>query len=119
MALLDVHAIETFYLGKPKLHLLHGEAIAAGMICEAYISFKRGILDQKSLERIEEFIFAVYGKATIKETEIEEIIALTAQDKKNKGKEIRFSLLEGIGNCIYDVSVSANEMKESLLYYIG
>lgn len=113
------HAIETFYLGKPKLHLLHGEAIAAGMICEAYISFKRGILDQKSLERIEEFIFAVYGKATIKETEIEEIIALTAQDKKNKGKEIRFSLLEGIGNCIYDVSVSANEMKESLLYYIG
>lgn len=113
------HAIETFYLGKPKLHLLHGEAIAAGMICEAYISFKRGMIDQKSLEVIEEFIFAVYGKATIKETEIEEIIALTAQDKKNKGKEIRFSLLEGIGKCTYDISVSASEMKESLLYYIG
>ncbi len=29
------HAIETYFLGKPKLHLLHGEAIAAGMICEA------------------------------------------------------------------------------------
>ncbi|MEY4540042.1 MAG: hypothetical protein RLZZ306_1799 [Bacteroidota bacterium] len=111
------HAIETYFLGKPKLHLLHGEAIAAGMICEAFISFKRGMIDQKTLENIEEFIFSVYGKATIKESDIEPIIALTAQDKKNKGKEIRFSLLEGAGKCGYDISVSKGEMKKALEYY--
>ena len=112
------HAIETYFLGKPKLHLLHGEAIAAGMICEAYISFERGMIDQKLLENIEEFIFSVYGKATIKESDIESIIALTAQDKKNKGKEVRFSLLEGAGKCTYDIAVSKTEMKKALEYYM-
>jgi 3-dehydroquinate synthase len=111
------HAIETYFLGKPKLHLLHGEAIAAGMICEAYISYKRNMIDQKTLANIEEFVFSVYGKATIKESDIEEIIALTAQDKKNKGKEIRFSLLEGSGKCTYDIDVSKAEMKKALEYY--
>ena len=111
------HAIETYFLGKPKLHLLHGEAIAAGMICEAFLSFKRGMIDQKTLENIEEFIFSVYGKATIKDTDIESIIALTSQDKKNKGKEIRFSLLEGAGKCGYDISVSKLEMRKALEYY--
>ena len=112
------HAIETYFLGKTKLHLLHGEAIAAGMICEAFISFKRGMIDQKTLANIEEFIYSVYGKATIKDSDIEEIIALTAQDKKNKGKEIRFSLLEGAGKCTFDISVSKAEMKKALEYYM-
>jgi 3-dehydroquinate synthase len=111
------HAIETYFLGKPKLHLLHGEAIAAGMICEAFLSFKRGMIDQKTLENIEEFIFSVYGKATITASDIEPIIALTAQDKKNKGKEVRFSLLEEAGKCGYDISVSKAEMKRALEYY--
>ena len=111
------HAIETYFLGKPKLHLLHGEAIAVGMICEAFISFKRGMIDQKTLENIEEFIFSVYGKATIATSDIEPIIALTSQDKKNKGKEVRFSLLEGAGKCGYDISVSKLEMKNALEYY--
>jgi 3-dehydroquinate synthase len=111
------HAIETYFLGKPKLHLLHGEAIAAGMICEAFLSFKRGMIDQKTLENIEEFIFSVYGKAIITASDIEPIIALTAQDKKNKGKEVRFSLLEGAGKCGYDISVSKVEMKKALEYY--
>jgi 3-dehydroquinate synthase len=111
------HAIETYFLGKPKLHLLHGEAIAAGMICEAFISYQRKMIDQKTLSNIEEFIYSVYGKATITESDMDEIIALTAQDKKNKGKEIRFSLLEGAGKCTYDIPVSKAEMKKALEYY--
>jgi 3-dehydroquinate synthase len=111
------HAIETYFLGKPKLRLLHGEAIAAGMICEAFISYKRNMIDLKTLSNIEEFIYSVYGKATILESDMEEIISLTAQDKKNKGKEIRFSLLEAAGKCTYDIPVSKAEMKKALEYY--
>lgn len=113
------HAIETFYLGKPKLHLLHGEAIAAGMICEAFVGFRKGFITQKELAEIEEFIFSVYGIATIQAEDVEEIIALTAQDKKNKGKEVRFSLLEGIGKCGFDIAINAKEMKDALAYYRG
>ncbi len=113
------HAIETHFLDKGKNHLLHGEAIAAGMICESFISFKRNLIDEKTLLQIEEFIFSIYGKANIKQTDIENIIKLTQQDKKNKGKQVRFSIIDGVGTCIYDVVVSNNEMKQALEYYIG
>jgi 3-dehydroquinate synthase len=112
------HAIETFYLGKPKLHLLHGEAIAAGMICEAFLSFKHQLISIDELAQIEEFIFSIFGKATIKKEDIPAIIALTLQDKKNQNGQVKFAILEGIGKCRYDVVVNKKEMQAALAYYI-
>lgn len=114
------HAVETCFLNKgPKERLFHGEAIAVGMIMEAYLSFERKMIDQQTLTDIEEFLFATYGKVKIKPEDIEEIIALTRQDKKNKGKEIRFSLLSGAGQCAFDIVVTAAEMRRSIAYYLG
>ncbi|MGN7889667.1 3-dehydroquinate synthase [Dyadobacter sp. 22481] len=114
------HAVETCFLNKPaNQRLFHGEAIAVGMIMEAYLSFKRKMIDQQTLTDIEEFLFATYGKVRIKPDDIEEIIALTRQDKKNKGKEIRFSLLSGAGQCAFDIVVTAAEMRRSIAYYLG
>ncbi|WP_426292341.1 3-dehydroquinate synthase [Dyadobacter endophyticus] len=114
------HAVETCFLNKPaNQRLFHGEAIAVGMIMEAYLSFKRKMIDQQTLTDIEEFLFATYGKVRIKPEDIEEIIALTRQDKKNKGKEIRFSLLSGAGQCAFDIVVTAAEMRRSIAYYLG
>lgn len=114
------HAVETCFLNKgPKERLFHGEAIAVGMIMEAYLSFERKMIDQQTLTDIEEFLFATYGKVKIKPEDIEEIIALTRQDKKNKGKEIRFSLLKGAGQCAFDIVVTAIEMRRSIAYYLG
>lgn len=114
------HAVETCFLNKgPKERLFHGEAIAVGMIMEAYLSFERKMIDQQTLTDIEEFLFATYGKVKIKPEDIEEIIALTRQDKKNKGKEIRFSLLKGAGQCAFDIVVTATEMRRSIAYYLG
>lgn len=114
------HAVETCFLNKPaNQRLFHGEAIAVGMIMEAYLSFERKMIDQKTLTDIEEFLFATYGKVKIKPEDIEEIIALTRQDKKNKGKEIRFSLLTGAGQCAFDIVVTAAEMRRSIAYYLG
>lgn len=114
------HAVETCFLNKgPKERLFHGEAIAVGMIMEAYLSFERKMIDQQTLTNIEEFLFATYGKVKILPEDIEEIIALTRQDKKNKGKEIRFSLLSGAGQCAFDIVVTAAEMRKSIAYYLG
>ena len=113
------HAIETYFLEKGKKKLLHGEAIATGMLCESYIAFKRNLIDVQTLSQIEEFIFSVYGKAYMKADDFEAIIKHTQQDKKNRGKEIRFSLINGAGSCLYDVSVSKNEMKKALEYYVN
>lgn len=113
------HAIETHFLNDSKKRLLHGEAIAAGMICESFIAHQRKLIDVKTLEQIEEFIFSIYGNANIKNMDIEPIIALTAQDKKNLGKSVRFSLIDGLGSCQFDLAVSNKEMKAALNYYIG
>lgn len=113
------HAIETFFLPQGKKRLFHGEAIATGMVCESYIAYERGLIDERTLEQIEEFIFSIYGKVDIAEADFDTIIGLTLQDKKNKGKEVRFSLINAAGSCLYDIVVSKNEMKKALAYYKG
>jgi len=113
------HAIETFLLDKGKRKILHGEAVAVGMITEAFLAEKRGLISPQELEDIEIYLFETYGKVHISTNEIEEIVTLTLQDKKNKGKEVLFSLLTGIGDCGYDIPVSKKEMLEALAFYIG
>lgn len=113
------HALETFFLPQGKKRLFHGEAIATGMICESYIAYTRGLIDERTLEQIEEFIFSIYGKVDIDVADFDTIIGLTLQDKKNKGKEVRFSLINAAGSCLYDIVVTKNEMKKALEYYKG
>jgi 3-dehydroquinate synthase len=113
------HAIETYLLDKGKRKILHGEAIAIGMIVEAFISHQRDLISLQELEEIESYLFENYGRVKLHAEEISKIISLTAQDKKNKGKEIRFSLLTGIGDCGYDIPVSASEMKKAIQYYLN
>jgi len=113
------HAIETYLLDKGKRKILHGEAIAIGMIAEAFISHQRDLISLQELEEIESYLFENYGRVKLHAEEISKIISLTAQDKKNKGKEIRFSLLTGIGDCGYDIPVSASEMKKAVQYYLN
>ncbi len=112
------HAIETFFLGTSR-HLLHGEAIAIGMICEAFLAFKMNKLTKNELIQIQEYILSNYSFAKIDNLDFENIINLTFQDKKNKGDLILFSLLNGIGACDYDISISKAEMIEALVYYCG
>ena len=113
------HAIETYLLDKGKRKILHGEAIAIGMIVEAFISHQRDLISLQELEEIESYLFENYGRVKLHTEEISKIIALTAQDKKNKGKEIRFSLLTGLGDCGYDIPISASEMKKAIQYYLN
>ncbi len=110
------HAVESFYLNSKK-KLLHGEAIAIGMICETFISAKRGYISMEDLQRISSYIVSVYGKPEIPVKDIDKIIPLTLQDKKNENEEVLFSLLEEVGLANYNVSVGVEEMKESLEYY--
>ncbi|MEY4610263.1 MAG: 3-dehydroquinate synthase [Bacteroidota bacterium] len=113
------HAIETYLMDLGKRKILHGEAIACGMIMEAFLSYERGLIELTDLESIETYLFETYGRVVLKEEEIPAILKLTAQDKKNKGSEIRFSLLTGLGDCGYDIPVSSSEMKKAIQYYMN
>ncbi len=113
------HAVESFFLGQPKRKLLHGEAIAVGMIAETYLSVQRGLLPEKDLHTIEEFIYAVYGKVNITQEEMETIAPLALQDKKNQKGKIRCVLLQSVGQPVIDQEISLKDLKESLQFYQG
>lgn len=113
------HAIETHFLEKPKGKLLHGEAIAAGMIMESFMAYKRDLISFETLSQVEEFIFSVYGKVVIPDDEILAILNHTKQDKKNRGSEIRFSLINGSGSCAFDIACTKQEMKKAIQFYMG
>ncbi len=112
------HAIETVYMENPDIErLLHGEAIAIGMICEAFISVQKALITTSACEAIQGYILKIYGKTPIETDFMDIILENTLQDKKNTGSTINASLLEGIGKCGFDIPINANEIRESILYY--
>lgn len=110
------HAIETFYLDGPN-HLLHGEAIAVGMICEGFLSLQKLNLPIEQLKKIENAFLGIYGIVTIAEKDLESIVDYCLQDKKNEANILLFSLLNRIGDCAYNIPVNRAEIIESIKYY--
>jgi 3-dehydroquinate synthase len=111
------HALESYLLSQSGREILHGEAIAAGMICESWLSMKKGLLSEDELDKIESFLFSVFEKIQFVTLETDAIAELALQDKKNAGTTINCTLLEGIGRAIYDQPISLAEIGSSLRYY--
>lgn len=110
------HAVESlsFDTDAP---LLHGDAIAIGMLCESYISMKKGLLSQKELHEIQGVFVAIYGHHASYVSDHKQIIKLMGYDKKNDRGRILCSFIDRIGNCLYDQEVRAEDIEEALGYY--
>ncbi|OJJ23554.1 3-dehydroquinate synthase [marine bacterium AO1-C] len=113
------HAIESFYLNDPKRALLHGEAIAIGMLCEAYLSEQKGFINAQELGTMVQYIQAMYPRLIIQANEITPIAQLTTQDKKNEGGQIKCTLLEQIGKANFNQPITLEEVEKALMWYQG
>lgn len=92
------HGIESYFLeNENKTSLLHGEAIAAGMILESYISKEKGWLTNEEYHEIKYIINDIFEHIGFDENDINQIIELLIYDKKNEFGKVQFALLEGIG----------------------
>ena len=104
------HAIESYFLeNENKKTLLHGEAIAVGMILESYISLDKKLISHKEYLQIKKAIKTIYDDVVFDEKDIEPIMELLIHDKKNEYGNIRFALIEGIGKIKINQSVE-NEL---------
>lgn len=110
------HALESFFLANGH-KILHGEAIAAGLIAEAYLAMKHQLLDEPSLQQIVRYVFKIFGKLPLQENQMKEIARLCLQDKKNKGNSVLCVLLDGIGRASWDKEISLGEIEDSLSFY--
>lgn len=92
------HAIESYFLeNAAKTKLLHGEAVAVGMILESYISLEKNLLTKEEYQEINSVIIDIFDIINFDKNDIEKIIELLIYDKKNEFGKIQFALLDGIG----------------------
>ncbi len=111
------HAIETYSLKTDKKPLLHGEAIALGMICEGYLSHKYNALSGPELDELITFIRSVFPDYPFSKVIYEEVIDYMKNDKKNLQGQIGFALLSEIGKCDYNIYLTEDQIIESLDFY--
>ncbi len=110
------HAFESYFLDTPN-HLLHGQAIALGMVCEGFLSFQKIGFSYEELDLLTKTMLRIYGKVDFSTDELDPILDLCLQDKKNEGSTLMFSLLASIGNCTYNVPVNREEIRDAIIHY--
>lgn len=111
------HAVETFSLKNDSDPLLHGEAIALGMICEAYLSVKHNTLTENELNEIVQYIRKVFPDYPLHTSSFPAIMEFMKNDKKNSNGQIGFALLNAIGDCGYNQFIEEEHILQSLEYY--
>ncbi len=112
------HAIESHFLEtRPKAPLLHGEAIAIGMILATYISSEILNFPKDSLEEISNGILQIYAGQHFSESDIKSIRELMIYDKKNENGRINFVLLKDFGDHEINCEVSDSLVRKAFEYY--
>lgn len=107
------HAIEGHLLEKGS-PILHGEAVALGMVAESWISWKRGLLERAAFDEIKEVIHRLYPIIHVPKGDHEILYSRAQNDKKNVGGQVICSLLDGIGSPKVNVGISKEEFFEAL-----
>jgi 3-dehydroquinate synthase len=92
------HAIESYFLeNENKTPLLHGEAVAVGMILESYISWQKKLISETEYAEIKNVIAAIFETILFEEKDLQPILDLLIHDKKNEYGKVQFALLDRIG----------------------
>jgi len=111
------HAVEGYSLTHDNNSLLHGEAIAVGMICEAFLSHQVNGLTEGELQRIINDIRAVFPDYALNPATFPGLIEIMKNDKKNNNGKIGFSLLAEIGKCDYNHYLDEGHILSALQFY--
>ena len=110
------HAIESLLL-HTEHKLLHGEAVAAGMIAEAYLSTLVHTEFKAQLGEVVGKLLSYYTLPVLHEDTFDVLIEIMKGDKKNTGDQIDFVLLKSIGESTINHSFEKEVVKEALHFY--
>jgi len=105
------HAIESV----SGLKVWHGEAVAIGMLAEARISNKLGMLDKNEVIRLRSLIARAGLPTEPPPLELEKLVQAMKHDKKILQGKLRFALLKSIGNVFITDEVSPSLIEQVLV----
>lgn len=109
------HAFESLALERKAV--LHGYAVAWGMIVELYLCCVKTGFPQEKMRQTVAFIKENYGRMAITCDDYPHLIELMHHDKKNEGNSIIFTLLGSIGDIRINQTATEEEIMEALDFY--
>ena len=110
------HAIESLALEQERT-VLHGYAVAWGLVCELYLSAVRTGFPQDKLRQTLHFVKDNYGTFPITCDDYDRLFAFMTHDKKNEAGIINFTLMGGIGDIRINQSATKDEIFEMLDFF--
>jgi len=111
------HAFESMALERPGGTLLHGYAVAYGLIVELYLCCMKTGFPTDRMRQTVSFIREHYGRMTITCDDYPRLLELMHHDKKNTGSAINFTLLGGIGDIRINQTATEQEICDALDFY--
>jgi 3-dehydroquinate synthase len=109
------HAIEALSLDTNK-PLLHGEAVAIGMVGESKLANLIGLLPKSDLMLIKESIKKIGLPIKIKNIAKEKVLGKIINDKKNIRGKILWSLPKKVGRANINIEVEKRFVTEAIEY---
>ena len=110
------HAFESFAM-KQNRPILHGYAVAYGMVAELFLSVKKCRFPEKDFEELTKWLLHIYGSFEIAENNFERLFELMTHDKKNESGRINFTLLPEIGKIEINQNCDKELIFEALEYF--
>jgi len=111
------HAFESYYLGTEK-ELIHGKAVAYGMIMEMFLSHLKLDFPKEKLIKVTDYLNKIYGKLEFGKNDYENLYGLMTHDKKNEDHQINFTLLKDIGESVINQTTGKKEIFEAFDFYL-
>ena len=111
------HAFESFAMEKGH-PVLHGYAVAAGMVCELYYSHLRMGFPKDKLRQTIRFIKENYGRIAFTCEDYERLYAFMCHDKKNNAEgQVNFTLISEVGDIHINQTASQDDVYDMLDFY--
>ena len=107
------HAFESMSL-KTAQPLLHGYAVAFGMVCELYLSCIKCNFPTDIMRQTVKYIKENYGSFVFTCEQYESLYELMTHDKKNTAGTINFTLLGNVGDIKINQTATKEEVFEAL-----
>lgn len=111
------HILETLYLEKGREDYLHGSAVAAGMICESWMSFNVGRLSAEELLEIVNLSIRILDPVIISPGDYDRLLTLSTFDKKKGRGVVQMTIPGKIGGPMLDLLVDPDMLRASFDYY--
>lgn len=110
------HAFESLAMAENRT-VLHGYAVAWGLVCELYLSVRHTGFPKDKLWQTLQFVKENYGKFSFDCKQYDRLYELMTHDKKNTAGVVNFTLLGEVGDIRINQTATREEIFDMLDFY--